>query len=79
MKRTATVLIALGLTVIVYFGFLLPPPEGQVEISRFGLAQETVHWQPYLGILFVLVGVIVLVINANQKDEKTLFEEDPAD
>lgn len=79
MKRIGNTLIMAGLAVVVYFGFLLVSTDHGPELIDTSRVDSVIHWESYFGILLVLIGSILLMLNANRKDEKILFTEDPAD
>ena len=72
MKTAGVIIIIVGLLMTLYTGFIYVTREkvsdsGKLEITKN--TQDTVNWQPFVGIGMMIIGGVVLVLSVNRKDE----------
>ncbi len=75
MKKTGIILLFAGLLMTLYAGIACFAREkvldsGKLEITKEN--QNTVNWQPYVGVGLILIGGVVLVLRVNREDEKEI-------
>jgi uncharacterized membrane protein YidH (DUF202 family) len=75
LKKAGIIILILGLLMTLYAGLSYFTREkvadlGGREITKDN--QNTVNWQPYVGIGIMIVGSVVIVLGVNRKDEKEI-------
>ena len=75
MKKAGIVILLVGLLMTTYTGFTYFTREKVVDLGGREITkdnQNTVNWQPYVGIGIMIIGGIVLILGVNRKDEKEI-------
>jgi hypothetical protein len=72
LKKAGILILIVGLLMTLYTGFIYVTREkvsdsGKLEITKN--TQDTVNWQPFVGIGMMIIGGVVLVLSVNRKDE----------
>jgi drug/metabolite transporter (DMT)-like permease len=78
LKKAGIIILIVGLLMTLYTGFTYFTREkvanlGEREITKDD--QNTVNWQPYVGIGIMIIGGVVLVLGVNRKDEKEINDD----
>ena len=75
MKKAGISILILGLIMTLYTGFAYFTREKVVDLEGREITkdnQNTLNWQPYVGIGIMIIGGVVLVLRVNRKDEKEI-------
>jgi drug/metabolite transporter (DMT)-like permease len=75
MKKTGVIILFIGLLMTLYSGFTYFMRENAADLGKLEITkdnQNSVNWQPFVGIGLMLVGGVVLVLGVNRKDEKEI-------
>ena len=75
MKKTGIIIFLVGMLMTIYTGFTYFTREKVVDLGGREITkdnQNTVNWQPYVGIGIMMIGGVVLMLGVNRKDEKEI-------
>ena len=78
MKKTGINILIAGLLITLYSGFTYFTREKVVDFSEHEVTkdkQNTVNWQPYVGIGLMIIGGVVLVLRVNREDKKEINDD----
>jgi hypothetical protein len=75
LKKAGIITIIVGLLMTLYSGSTFFTREKVVDLEGREIAkdnQNTVNWQPYVGIGLMIIGGVVLVLGVNRKDGREI-------
>jgi uncharacterized membrane protein YidH (DUF202 family) len=75
LEKTGIIILIVGLLMTLYTGITYFTREKVVDLGEREITkdnQNTVNWQPYIGIGLMIIGGVVLVLGVNRKDEKEI-------